>query len=232
MNFWDFIFPPKCPICAALRLPWETRCCPICYSNLPYLGTDVCCRCGRPVEDTKEYCETCEKQPPAFDVGASLYHYKGTAKEALMNYKYRGEEWRGEFFAEELLRVHRYGILAMGWDGITGVPMHRSRLKKRGYNQAEVIGKILAKRLGIPYYSRLLVRRKKTIAMKQLGPTERLKNLLAAFAIRDGQKSPKRMLLVDDILTTGSTAEACSRLLRQAGAEEIGLLTICTAERE
>lgn len=108
-------------------------------------------------------------------------------------------------------------------------PVHKSRMKKRGFNQAEEFGKRLSHYLEIPMNSSLLIRSKKTVPQKDLGPALRLKNLEQAFSCRKLPYRMKKVLLIDDIYTTGSTAEACSRALKKAGAEQVFLLVIATS---
>ena len=122
----------------------------------------------------------------------------------------------------------RYGdmIRRMDVDAIVPVPIHRSRRRKRGFNQAEILAEILGKKLGIPVEPELLKRNRKTVPQKELSPSERLKNLTGAFLAESLPDDKKRILLVDDIYTTGSTLEACARVLKNAGAEVVYFVVI------
>ena len=114
-------------------------------------------------------------------------------------------------------------------DAIIPVPVHPSRRRKRGFNQAEVLAKIVGERLGIPVKAELLRRTKKTLPQKELSVGERLKNLSGAFRADEIPENIRRVLLVDDIYTTGSTIEACTRVLKAAGVETIYFVVICMA---
>ena len=117
----------------------------------------------------------------------------------------------------------------MNVDVIIPVPVHPSRRRKRGFNQAEVLAKIMGERLGIPVRTDLLTRTKKTLPQKELSAGERLKNLSGAFRAEVIPAEIRRILLVDDIYTTGSTIEACTRALKTSGAQAIYFVVICMA---
>lgn len=231
MRLIDFVFPPACPICSGLRFPWEEECCPGCRKQLKEAGENTCYYCGRPVEENEEFCSRCKKRRPTYEQGFSVFLYEGALKESLMGFKFRGREWNGRFYAEEILRVHGKSLTSFGAEAVIPVPIHRRKLRKRGYNQAEVIAKSVAGRLLLPCRCNLLYRRRFTRPQKELGEVERLRNLMDAFALRMGKRKtrtiPKSIILVDDILTTGSTLEACSRILKKAGVERIAAVTVC-----
>ena len=143
-------------------------------------------------------------------------------------YNEKGEKYL-DFYAEAAYRKYAARIARLSPDLIIPVPVHKSRMKKRGFNQAEEFGKRLSHYLEIPMNSSLLIRSKKTVPQKDLGPALRLKNLEQAFSCRKLPYRMKKVLLIDDIYTTGSTAEACSRALKKAGAEQVFLLVIATS---
>lgn len=233
MTVFDFLYPPRCPVCNHVRLPWEEVCCPACRKTLKAVGEDTCYFCGRQVAEQEEYCSRCQKKRPVYERGFSVFLYEGTLRESLMGFKFRGREWNGRFYAEEILRCHKKELAAFGAEAVVPVPVHRRKMRKRGYNQAEIIARYIAKELRLPCRSRLLVRKRYTTPQKELGETERLQNLLDAFAVSDAPREKKRMtpksvILVDDILTTGSTLEVCGRILKRAGVERIAAVTVCT----
>lgn len=125
----------------------------------------------------------------------------------------------------------RYGkqIRQMHVDAIVPVPVHASRRRTRGFNQAEIFGKILGERLGVPVLNDMLVRSKRTKPQKNLTASERLNNLSGAFIAGPIPPGVKAVLLADDIYTTGSTVEACARALRSAGVERVYFVVICMA---
>ena len=110
------------------------------------------------------------------------------------------------------------------------VPLHRSRRRIRGFNQAEELARELARETGIPLFTDVLLREKKTVAQKSLGADARIRNLAAAFRAEEGlvrERKIRRVILVDDIYTTGSTLEACSQVLRAAGVEKVLCICLC-----
>ena len=170
-----------------------------------------------------------------FDYGRALLNYNNTAKKSMADIKYRNRREYLDFYAEAVCL--RYGKLLMrlGADALVPVPVHPSRRRQRGFNQAEVLADEIGRRLDVPVYPNLLVRTKKTAPQKELSAAERLKNLSGAFAFGrpgerrervwfrllmegrfpDGKKPPavpETVILVDDIYTTGSTMEACARV--------------------
>jgi ComF family protein len=108
------------------------------------------------------------------------------------------------------------------------VPVHASRRRRRGFNQAEELARRLSEKLGIPVDSHILIRTKKTVPQKNLNPAERLRNLEQAFSVASLPPRDKTILLIDDIYTTGATAEACAKILKEAGAEKVYVFTIFT----
>lgn len=230
----SFIFPPRCPVCDGLRYPWENVCCPECRRKLRELGESVCFRCGRPTEETEEYCISCRKRMPCFERGFSAFRYEGAARESVLGFKFLEREANGAFYAGELLRLHGAALRGFAAEAVVPVPIHRRKLRQRGYNQAQVLARELADGLRLPCEPRLLVRTRYTAPQKELNAAERLKNLNGAFAIarrfrRKKRRMPESVLLVDDILTTGSTLEACARVLKSGGVRRVAVVTVCSA---
>jgi len=155
-----------------------------------------------------------------------LYQLTEEIEGAITELKYHGRKDKGLFFGMRAGERFQEKLKDLGIQGIVPVPIHKERRRKRGYNQAEIIGKGLEKQIGIPLYSDFLKRNKKTKALKDCSPVERLQNLFSAMDCEDLPGELKRILLVDDIFTTGATMEACSRKLLDAGAEEVYILAI------
>lgn len=146
-------------------------------------------------------------------------------------FKYQNCRYLSTFFGEELFHMHRLRLLCRDADAILPVPIHRKKHKKRGYNQAELLAKELSCLLHLPYYSDILIRTKDTPPQKNLHPKERFRNLRHAFAINPRQRETlahhTNILLVDDIYTTGATAESCTRLLLENGVGRVYLCSVC-----
>lgn len=229
----DIIYPVRCPICAEIVIPKGDRICPTCKDKLPYISEPKCMKCSKPVEyEEKEYCSDCERKSYHFDRGFGLWIYSKEMKESLSNFKYHSKKEYAKFYIDELTRLYGNQIRKLEPDVIVPVPIHRSKLLDRGYNQADILAKGFGGRLGITVLSDLLIRKKKTVPQKNLSDIERLRNLSEAFQLNDTvmknyRKQMKRVLLVDDIYTTGSTIEACTNVLKRNDIAEVYFIVLC-----
>ncbi len=157
----------------------------------------------------------------------ALFNYNDAARKSMSAIKYRNKREFLDFYAEVL--AFRYHKVIGNWhpDVLIPVPVHPSRRRKRGFNQAEELAKRLSKKLGIPMISGFLLRTRKTAPQRELNPKERLANLQKAFSIDSRIPAPESVILVDDIYTTGSTMEACARVLKDAGVQEVHFAVVC-----
>lgn len=223
----DLIYPRRCPVCLSALPPGKALICPECKGLIRYVVPPVCMKCGKPLSDEKrEFCRNCEKRLPSFRAGISWAEYTSDYTRRMMNeVKYHGDPQLLNFPCEDLLR--RQGNRMRRWDAeaLIPVPLHRKRLLKRGYNQAEEIALRLGKGLGIPVDSTLLLRSAETKAQKALTSEGRALNLMGAFET-SGPCPYETVILVDDIYTTGATAEACTRALLSAGAETVYFISL------
>jgi competence protein ComFC len=171
-----------------------------------------------------------ESREFAFERAASWGFYEGTLVRAVLLLKFESIEPLGDLFAGMLADLARSWGIAGGIDLVVPVPLHREREKERGYNQAAVIAKPLAKRLGLPYKPVLLTRIRPRPDKHVLSMEERWESVRGAFATRPGSAVDNlRVLLVDDVLTTGATLDSCARTLRDAGAKSVVGLTVARA---
>lgn len=228
----DLIYPLRCPLCGDIVIPKGERICCDCRPKLPYVKEPCCLKCGKPIErEEVEFCSDCQRKPYSFTRGYSLWVYDERMKKSITEFKYHGRKEYGAFYVEEILKNFKGRLEGLQLDGVVAVPLHPRKLRKRGYNQAEVIAKPIAKACSLPYID-LLLRSKNTLPQKELSDKERLKNVQSAFTINKrvlkGLAFPiERLLLVDDIYTTGSTIETCTELLLQYGVKEVYFLTLC-----
>lgn len=223
----DLLFPRRCPICGQIVIPKEGLICPACVRKLSWVREPVCKSCGKEIlSGTAEYCPDCTAHPRSFSHGMALFNYNEVSAPSLAMIKYHNRREYLDFYAKAVYKRYEKTIARLSPDRIIPVPVHKSRLKKRGFNQTEEFGKRLSGYTKIPMASGFLIRSKKTVPQKDLGPALRLKNLEQAFFCKKLPSGVKKVLLIDDIYTTGSTAEACSRALKKAGAEHVYLLVI------
>ncbi|MCD8224667.1 MAG: ComF family protein [Clostridiales bacterium] len=226
----DVLFPRRCPVCGEIVAPRGGLICPGCAGKLDVVRQPVCKKCGREMLDkSAEYCIDCRRRGRSFDGGMALIKYNETARHSMAAIKYKNRREYLDFYAAAIDR--RFGAKAAGLcaDALVPVPLHRSRRRTRGYNQAEELAARLSRCWRIPLDTRLLIRKKKTLPQRDLGAGERLRNLQQAFAMDPRRKTPvpESVILVDDIYTTGSTMEACCRVLKQAGVRRVYVLSVC-----
>ena len=223
----DILFPRRCPVCGDIVLPKGSLICPGCMAKLSWVRRPVCKKCGKEVADgTIEYCYDCTRHKRSFDYGLSLINYDDTASRSMARIKYNNRREYLDFYSEAMVRKMGKRIQSMNGDVLVPVPVHPSRRRERGFNQAEELAVRLSGPLGIPVNTAILKRERKTAPQKSLDSSGRLKNLEQAFSASALPPGIKNIILVDDIYTTGSTVEACTRVLRKAGAENVYFVTI------
>lgn len=224
----ETLFPRRCPVCHDIVMPKGNLICPACLPRLHFIKSPVCQKCGKEItNELAEYCYDCGKHRRSFEYGKALISYTDTARDSMVKIKYKNKREYLDFYIEAL--ALRYGtvIRNMRADALVPVPVHPSRLKQRGYNQAGVLADGMGSRLGLSVSHTLLLRGKKTAPQKTLAPSERLKNLEQAFLIGEIPDGVESIILVDDIYTTGSTIEACTRALKRAGIKKVYFIAIC-----
>jgi ComF family protein len=221
----DFVLPPRCPGCG-LIVDGDHRFCVDCWQKLDFLGSPACVRCAVPLPHDlgdEAMCGACHADPPAFDRAAAAVAYGEIARSVALRLKYGGRPGVARTMAGQMARL----IGAVPADAlVVPVPLHRWRLWSRGYNQALLIARDVAGRLGLACAPDLLVRIKATPVLRGLGRKARAKTVSGAFAISASGKAVLRgrtVLLIDDVYTSGATASACAKALKRAGAAEVRL---------
>ncbi len=222
------LFPRRCPVCEGIVPTFGGLICPSCFHKLSFVKSPTCKKCGKEVlSDTIEYCSDCARRSRSFQYGMALLNYNEAAARSMARIKYHNKREYLDFYSQAAAARYGKRIKKMNVDAFVPVPVHPSKLKARGFNQAQVFAEKLGEQLGIPALSDVLIRDRKTEPQKNLSPRERFANLQHAFHARELPDGVRHIMLIDDIYTTGSTIEACTRALKKAGAENIYFLTIC-----
>ncbi len=229
----DIFLPPRCHICRVL-IPGSgaLHICDSCYAGLPIISPPLCSVCGIPLQGAGENhpCGRCITTPPPYLAARAALRHEGACRDLIHAFKYRGKSHLrrplGLLTAQLLAdfrQVHQPDLLIP-------VPLHRSRLRSRGFNQSVLLAELLAKQWQIPLQRQLLQRTRATIPQMELTRAERLTSLQGAFKVRDSTLiSGRRIMLVDDVFTTGSTLAACATTLLQAGCEQVTAVTVAHA---
>lgn len=223
----ELLFPRACPICGDL-LGNKGYICGDCRFLLSPVSFPACLICGCEIDDEeKELCEDCSRRERSYLRGFPALNYAGEIRDAVAGFKYHGKKYYADFFADEIIRRHGAAICEIAPEALIPVPIHKRKLKTRGYNQAELLAKALSRRIKIPVDSGLVTRCINTLPQKNLGDMEREKNLKRAFISSDKIVKYNKVMIVDDIYTTGATVEALTRVLKGMGVNEVFYTSIC-----
>ncbi len=233
----SILIPAPCRLCGALlnhasRIPV----CQECLDGFSRIPQKICAVCGLPLPDIAEApgealrCSACHLETYAFDRARSFAVYENEVVRAIVMLKFERIEPLARWFAKRLAEIYTRNAEILCADVVVPVPLHRDREKERGYNQAELLSKPLAKLLRLPHRGVLLVRTRPRPAKLVLTLHERWAAVRGAFETRPGsQVDNLRVLLLDDVMTTGATLDACSKALRDAGAKSVVALTVARA---
>lgn len=206
----------------------ELYVCKNCKREIEYVEEPVCKKCGKQlISSDEEYCSDCKKYNHEFIQQKAVFTYKGAVRESIYKYKYKNQRFFADFYIYEVMNLYGRWIESLRVDVIIPIPVHEDRRRKRGFNQTEKIAFGLGKKLSIPVRNDLLFRNKKTIAQKELNYLERRKNMKSAFEVYDEACYYTRVLLLDDIYTTGATMDEASQALKKFGIKKIFCLSIC-----
>ncbi len=249
---YEVVFPMRCIVCDDLMEQGQGQIHRNCKEKLFPVGGAVCMHCGRPVAGERdEFCYDCSGKETVrnsqtrdtFRQGKSLYLYKGEIKQTMYRFKYDSKREYASYFAKQAVEQYGNWLEKIQVDAIIPVPMYKKKEKRRGYNQAAEFARALAEAIcsnqnektdkenesrKIPIYdSHAVLRVRNTRPMKELNDVERKNNLENAFQTTENIVKYKKVLLVDDIYTTGSTADAVSKELLAAGVCEVYFFSIC-----
>lgn len=231
--FLDILFPPLCHHCRNF-IPdaGPVHLCPACLAATTHLVSPLCTVCGAPFlteGGTDHTCGSCTLAPPPFDAARSAMFFDGPVRDLIHRFKYDKRVHLARPLG--LLTAARLTPFARSAaDLVVPVPLHAKRLRQRGFNQAILLGNVLAKSWDIPLCRDNLKRIRWTEPQVNLSAAERAGNVRGAFAVRDPAIfRGKRIILVDDVYTTGSTVAECARVLKQTGAQAVSVVTTARA---
>lgn len=223
----DLFYPRHCAGCASsLADGWL---CSPCRAGIKPIEAPRCDTCSQPFSGSMDRftCVNCRGRAFYFDCAVAVMQSRGVMRDLVHRFKYGGELWLGGLlgdFLEQGLADER--LEDMDFDGVVAVPLHARRRREREYNQAEILARELARRRGWAFFSPL-ERVRYTVTQTHFDRQRRMQNLRGAFALRqNGNVQGKDLLLVDDVLTTGSTLDECARVLLEAGAQSVRALTV------
>jgi len=231
----DILFPQaNCSICRkpgkyGCKQPWCQECCDK-MIELQNSGSN-CDKCGKYLEEGKTLCADCGQNPPQFEIARAVGPYEEPYRIAIKVFKFMGRKHlapqMGTMMAGKVQAEPRFGST----DLVVPVPISQDSLQRRGFNQTDLLARQVAKELGVKMDNSIIVRVKETPHQTELSREEREKNLLCAFEVRDKKKVlDKSILLVDDVYTTGSTGRECTRVLVEAGAARVCIITWATGK--
>lgn len=231
----DSLLPPQCLSCRG-EVGIAGALCAACWRGIDFLSPPFCALCGFPFEfesGEDALCGACSRRPPAFDRARAVMRYNEASRGLILGFKHADKTHAAPAFGRWMARAGD-GLLAEG-DLVVPVPLHWTRLFRRRYNQAALLAGALAREAGLPAARDLLVRKRPTPSQGRLSREARWRNVRGAFAVRQGRRrllAGRRVILVDDVLTTGATAEACAKTLKRAGASEVHVLVLARVVRE
>lgn len=214
-----WILPERCIFCGEV-IPAFCLCCDTCRDTLCLIHPPLCPLCGMSKSDC-----TCRRHRHRYDRALSPFYYEGAARSGVLRLKHYDDPRTVAFFADQMAIVVRRECASEIIDMVTAVPVTHKKREERGFNQSELLAHEVAVRLGVPYQE-LLVKIYETVPQKKKHAWERAGNVLGVFDVLNNEiLTGKTILLVDDVLTTGATADECAKMLKIYGATRVICLT-------
>lgn len=225
------IYPEVCQLCKTERASVESGLvCAKCWMKVRFIRPPFCGRCGLPFEGditTQFHCTNCHDLKLHFSSARSAVIAKTVVLEAIHRFKYSRALWFEHFLTDLLVREAAPALTGHGWDFIVPVPLHPLKLREREFNQAEYIAARLSRATRIPLNRKLLRRVHHTATQTLLNREQRAANMKSAFIVPETINArKKRIIVVDDVFTTGATTNACAQALQRAGAAEVCVWTV------
>ena len=227
-SFQNLLFPRICFICN--RKIVDGLICPDCFEKIIFLKPPLCRMCSAPIKNAKaKICKSCRNKHFFYDRLISITSYKEPLIFLLRLFKYKHHEFFKDFFSSIITNyLKKTGLDFSYYDLILNVPSHPLRIKERGYNQTELLGKLIAEYANLPFKGDILTCKKYYKSQTFLSNSQRLKNAKGCFSANSGLQG-KKIILIDDVVTTQATISECSRILKKTGAENITVITLTKA---
>lgn len=218
----DWLLPPRCGGCGKLGTRW----CASCQAETAIIFPPICDRCGRP-QSFEGICSRCKDYPPNYSILRSWAYFSGPLRNSIHRLKYKRDIALGDVLARPLITL----LQNTGWcmDMIVPVPISLTRKAARGYNQAALLARPIALGVGLKYHPKGIMKTRETRSQVGLTLEERRVNVHGAFKSDPRVVAGKRILVVDDVITSGATLNACAQALRNEGAVEVYCLTLARA---
>ncbi len=224
----EFVFPSCCLICDQyINQPGELIC-PVCWNKIDTFDYVLCGNCEQPLPENLK-CSNCGGSNTVLI--AALGRFDGPLGEIIRYFKYRKYYTLGVSLANRLIEIHSKLLDKLKIDIIVPIPLHSYRLKMRGYNQSSILADIMGKRLGLPVMEDALIKIKRNKYQKSLDPLHRDKNVKGVYQASEKEVEDKRIMLVDDVITTGATLREAQRTLTEAGGNVVVAAVIAAAGR-
>ena len=229
----DVVFPPQCMSCGDVLCDRSFPLCPLCFSQINFIRSPLCPSCGCPHAEPAEkdhLCGDCLLAPPAFLTARALGQYESVLMDIIHRFKYGGKVSLGERLGELMAQFTYSSFIIRDYSLVIPVPLHPRRLRQRGFNQALILAREIARCYSLGLDITSLKRIVCTEPQVGLGRDRRTMNIKGAFSVTDqGRIKGERIILVDDVYTTGSTAKECARILMKNKAEKVAVLTLARA---
>lgn len=228
----DGVLPPRCLNCGT-TVGEPQSLCGTCWAAITFFAPPCCAVCGLPFAHPMgegAICGDCARRHPSWDIARAVLRYDRHSRRLVLMLKHGDQTHLAAAFGRWMHRAG--GEVLAGADLLMPVPLHWTRLVSRRFNQSALLAQAIRGAGGPPIAADWLVRQRRTPSQGTLGPLARARNVRGAFALRRGRSViGKRVVLIDDVLTTGATAEECARVLRRAGAAHVGVLVLARAVR-
>jgi ComF family protein len=226
----DAMLPPRCLACGEI-VAGDGVLCAVCWKGMAFLAPPHCACCGLPFEYEEQHgalCGACAGDPPPFDRARSVLRYDEASRGLILSFKHGDRTHMAPGFAAWMRRAG--AELLADADFLVPVPLHWARLFRRRYNQSALLAHAIRAQGGPPVAPDWLRRRRRTRSQGELGRDGRFRNVRGAFRLAKGRDvTGLKLVLIDDVLTTGATVRECARVLRRAGAARVDVLTLARA---